>query len=275
MEAGPPFIDEPCRGSRSGHDDVAGALASLGVEVIDGWDEGYRRWGASRVHAELIGEGLPALVQPFSFVPLDGLQMLDTLLAVLPDQTVVDLGCGRGGPGLWLASRSGGRLTGVDSSAVAIADAHHRRRLFPEAAARFQRADATDTGLPAGCADAVVTIDVLQLLEEPAALLREAARLLRPYGRLAATTWEGCGDAPARFPRDLPALVEGAGLRLHSYIERPDWLQRQLRIYRRAEAFTTEVPHDPALSDLAEEGRRWHAWHQDVRRVVAAAHRSE
>lgn len=219
-----------------------------------------------------MGEGLPAPIEPFSFVPLDGLQMMVPLLALLSGQTLVDVGCGRGGPGLWLANRTGSRLIGVDTSAVAITDAR-RRELFPETVARFRRADATNTGLPAGCADAVVTIDVLQLLEEPAALLREAVRLLRPYGRLAATTWEGFGAAPARFPRDLPALAERAGLSLDSYIERPDWLQRQLRIYQRAATLTTDVTDDPALSDLAEEGRRWRTWHHDVRRVVVAAHR--
>jgi hypothetical protein len=37
---------------------------------------------------------------------------------VTPDQTMVDLGCGRGGPGLWLASRAGAHLIGIDASAA-------------------------------------------------------------------------------------------------------------------------------------------------------------
>ena len=69
------------------------------MEAINGWDEGYRRWRASSVHAELMGEGLPAPIEPFSFVPLDGLQMMVPLLALLSGQTLVDVGCGRGGPG--------------------------------------------------------------------------------------------------------------------------------------------------------------------------------
>ena len=67
--------------------------------------------------------------------------------------------------------------------------------------------------------------------------------------------WKGWGS-PGSFPRNLPALVEDAGLRPDGYIERPDWLQRQLRIYRRAATVTAEVPDDPALRDLAEEGHR-------------------
>jgi ubiquinone/menaquinone biosynthesis C-methylase UbiE len=60
------------------------------------------------------------------------------------------------------------------------------QRLFPEMVdARFRVADVATTGLPAGCADAVVTLDVLQLLAEPTGMLTEATRLLRPQGKLA------------------------------------------------------------------------------------------
>ncbi|MGH3669748.1 MAG: class I SAM-dependent methyltransferase [Pseudonocardiaceae bacterium] len=239
------------------------------MTVGTGFDEGYRRWGASEVHAELFGEGLglPAAVQPFSFVPVGGLREVATLVATSAGQTLVDLGCGRGGPGLWLAARTGARLIGVDISAVAIADARRRRALFNDVtAAEFRVGDAAATGLPAGCADAVVTIDVLQLLDEPVALLREVARLLRPGGRLVVTTWEGRGEAPPRFPRSLPALFEHAGLRVDVHAERPDWLRRQLRIYQRAVDGA-----DAAVRDLAREGRRWRAWHRDVRRVIVRA----
>lgn len=223
------------------------------------------------MHAKLFGEGLPAAIQPFSFVPMAGLREVAALLTTTPGQVLVDLGCGRGGPGLWLAARTGARLIGVDSSTVAVDDARHRRELFgdPESA-DFHVRDATATGLPVHCADAVVMIDVLQLLDEPAALLREATRLLRPGGRLVATTWEGHGDAPRRFPRNLPVLFEQAGVQPDVHAERPDWLRRQLRIYDRAAAVADP---DTAVCDLAREGDRWKAWQHTVRRVVLRAHR--
>ncbi|MGH3844501.1 MAG: hypothetical protein ACRDS0_24095 [Pseudonocardiaceae bacterium] len=40
------------------------------MAVVKGFDAGYRRWRASTVHAELLGEGPREAVQPFSFVPL-------------------------------------------------------------------------------------------------------------------------------------------------------------------------------------------------------------
>ena len=239
-----------------------------------GFDAGYRRWRASRVHAELLGVDMPAAMKPFSFVPIDGLSEVAGFLATGPGQTLVDLGCGRGGPGTWLAARTGARLIGVDSSRVAIDDAvgdvFERRATFGDPSdAEFRVADVAATGLPTDCADAVVAIDVLQLLDDPAAMLCEAARLLRPGGRLVATTWEGRGDAPLRFPRHLPALVRQAGLQPDVCAERPDWLRRQRLVYRRAAAGPEP---DPAVRDLVREGSRWQGWCDDVRRVVLRAH---
>lgn len=49
-------------------------------------------------------------------------------------------------------------------------------------------------------------IDVLRLVEDHAAMLREIARVVKPTGRIVFTTWEGGGEAPGRFPRHLAGL---------------------------------------------------------------------
>jgi SAM-dependent methyltransferase len=242
------------------------------VAAAQGFDEGYLRWRASNAHSALMGDGLPSEVEPFSFVPLDGLESLATLLDVRRGQLLVDLGCGRGGPGLWLARRVGAGLIGVDGSGVALADARQRLRLFPGVSpARFEVADVACTGLPDACADAVVSIDVLQLLDDQAAMIYEAARLVRPGGRVVLTSWEGWGAAPGRFPRDIGRLVEHAGMRVEAVTEQPEWLRRQLRIYEQA---ALDSGDDAALRDLAEEGRRWQRWSGQTRRVVVAARRA-
>ncbi len=173
---------------------------------------------------------------------------------------------------MWLAQQSGAKLIGVDASVVAVRDAEQRRRFFPRlASAQFQVADVAATGLVDRCADAVVSIDVIQLLDDPAGLLGEAARLLRRAGRLVLTTWEGHGAAPGRFPRYLAGLIESVGLEVATSIEQPRWLERQLDIYLAAAAAEASGDGDPALTDLAEEGRRWQGWHDQTRRVVAVA----
>lgn len=249
-----------------------GSVASAGVAATDEWDEGYRRQQASNLHAELMGEDMPPSIQPFSFVPLAGLEALAVTLAMKPGQILVDLGCGQGGPGLWLADRAGAYLVGIDYSGVAIADASQRQQLFAGiAGARFVTADVACTGLPGGCANAVVSIDVLQLVDDAAAMLREAARLLVPCGRIALSTWEGWGEAPRRFPRDLPNLFRNAGLQVDRYTEQSTWLERQSRIYHQAAA--AQDRDEPALAELAEEGRRWQRYRGYVRRIVVTAYR--
>lgn len=235
-----------------------------------GFDSGYRRWRASQRHAALLSQGMPPEIEPFSFVPFEGLQLLARLAGDGPGRTLVDLGCGRGGPGLWLAQQLGAHLVGADGSAVAVSDARDRRQLFPGAApAHFLVTDVTRSGLAGRCADVVVCIDVLQVLDGHAALLAQIARLLKPGGTAVITTWEGHGTAPRRFPRDLRRLISDAGLRPGTLIEQPAWLERQLRIYQSAAAAASHG--DPALADLAEEGRRWQPLHALTRRVVITA----
>lgn len=236
------------------------------------FDAGYRRWRDSDVHAELFSDGLPPEIAPFSFVPMSGMRELAHLLHLQAGQTLVDLGCGRGGPGLWLAADSGCSLVGIDSSTVAITDALRRRQLFPHATADFFVADVAATGLAAHSAHAVVSIDVLQLLDDPRALIVEAARVLRRGGRFVLTTWEGREDAPARFPPNVGEVLESAGLLVDLIVERPTWLDRQLAIYERAAAIPAP---DSAVDDLAHEGIKWAALHRNVRRIAASAHLPE
>lgn len=91
----------------------------------------------------------------------------------------VDLGCGTGLAARAL-SEAGSSVAGVDASAAMLARASRRRRL-----ARAVRADAAATGLPAASADAVVASNLLHLHPDPAAVLDEARRVLRPGGVVA------------------------------------------------------------------------------------------
>jgi predicted RNA methylase len=68
-------------------------------------------------------------------------------------QTLVDVGCGRGGPGLWVAAVTAARLVGVDADAAALAAAARRADQTGFASrARFHHATFDDTGLPSSSA---------------------------------------------------------------------------------------------------------------------------
>ena len=130
---------------------------------------------------------------------------------------------------------------------------------MPRPWASFVVADAADTSLPANTADALVSIDALQLVPDASGLLRETARVLRPGGRAVITTWEQNTGAPAGLPSSFPiidagALAEAAGLHLLVREERSDWLKQQQVFYQQAVAADSDTA-EPALHLLADEGR--------------------
>jgi hypothetical protein len=84
--------------------------------------EAHRRAFSRACH--LADPALPPDVEPFSFLSADLLHHIS--LALTEDSTLADLGCGRGGPGLWLARTAHARLVGIDFSPVAVAQAQHR-----------------------------------------------------------------------------------------------------------------------------------------------------
>jgi SAM-dependent methyltransferase len=95
---------------------------------------------------------------------------------------VVDLGCGTGYFSAWLARR-GARPVGVD---VTPAQLETARRLQREHGLEFPlvEADAADTGLPDASFDLALSEYGASIWADPARWIPEAARLLRPGGRV-------------------------------------------------------------------------------------------
>jgi SAM-dependent methyltransferase len=232
------------------------------------FDEGFASAAESPWLRAAFGEDLPEDVDPFSFITLDGLETLAEELRLEPGVVLVDLACGRGGPGLWLARRSGAHLIGIDWSPVGIEHARQRaQEMAPEIEATFTVARAQDTGLPDGSVGAVACIDAIQLIDEREAVLAEVARVLRLGGRVGLTTWESPGQLTG-----LERLITGAGLRIVRYEERPDWLEREKHILQRAldERGTSD---DPGLANLADEAERVLPQMESSTRLLAVAER--
>jgi ubiquinone/menaquinone biosynthesis C-methylase UbiE/DNA-binding transcriptional ArsR family regulator len=104
------------------------------------------------------------------------------LLTLLPSHwRVVDLGCGTGGVASLLAPHVAS-VTGVDASATMLAAA--RQRIGKRENVQFIDAAADATPLRSGGAELVTSVLLLHHLDEPLAVVREAARLLTPRGKL-------------------------------------------------------------------------------------------
>lgn len=124
-------------------------------------------------------------------------RMLAEQVGLLPSERVLDAGCGFGSSAVWLAKALGAEVMGVNLSP---AQTYAGRRLaYREGVAdraTFERRNFTDTGYPADTFDVVWALESVCHTEDKTAFLAEAARVLKPGGRLLIADrfhWDGLG----------------------------------------------------------------------------------
>ncbi|MFF0087501.1 class I SAM-dependent methyltransferase [Streptomyces canus] len=140
----------------------------------------------ARLYSMAMGDDYPEEVAPDSSCDWPLLELMATRLRMHPRQFLVDVGCGTGGIGLWLARALAVRLEGLDISSAAIEQATARRVHFA-VPATFRVAGLENTGLPDGGAHGVVCVDALSFAPNRGAALRELGRILAPGARLVFT----------------------------------------------------------------------------------------
>jgi SAM-dependent methyltransferase len=152
-------------------------------------------------------------------------------------ECVVDLGCGSGTDLFCAAALVGpaGRAIGIDMTEAQLAKAARLRDAGGLAQVELVEARIEEVPLPDGIADCVISNGVINLAPDKGRVFAEAARLLRPGGRLALADivsgrplvertrrktdlWAACiGGA---IPRDsYLGAIEGTGLRVQEVRE--------------------------------------------------------
>jgi SAM-dependent methyltransferase len=143
---------------------------------------GFQLGARERVRRETYGEDLGQN----SWLTAEEWRTFAGWLGVTEGSRVLDVGCGAGGPALYLAQAFLAQVTGADHNAEATATATRlaeQQGLSPRA--RFVTADAgRPLPLDAGQFDAIVCIDAINHLPDRASVLRDWHRLLAPGGRL-------------------------------------------------------------------------------------------
>jgi ubiquinone/menaquinone biosynthesis C-methylase UbiE len=154
------------------------------------------------------------------------------LAGLQPGEHVVDLGSGSGTDTFIAALKVGptGRVVGVDMTEAQLQKASRLAQETGATQVSYRRAVIEDTGLPGESFDCVISNGVINLAADKARVFQEAARVLKPGGRLAladivtdvplpenvvcnADLWAACiGGAAQR--QDYRDLIEGAGLRI-------------------------------------------------------------
>jgi SAM-dependent methyltransferase len=223
--------------------------------LVSGYDAVYTAWGQSptlrRIWQDHVtGADFPDDFAHISFVSGATLRAIAQGLEVDASSVVVDLACGAGGPGLWVARETGARLIGRDLSPIGVARASERAAaLGMDGVAAFAVGRFDQTGVASDAADGVMTVDALQYASDKATAMAEIARILRPGGRFVFVAFELDGARIAGVPGvwsdpvgDYRPLLRAAGLEVTRYDQLPGWRDQV------AGAFGAIVAHHATLA---------------------------
>ena len=251
--------------------------ASVGDEIGDGVFDAVRT-GYDAVYTALprsdtfnrlwrsnaYRDQFPAEFAHIGFLTLSEAQHLLELLAPASGEVVVDVACGTGGPGLWIAQQTGTSLIGVDPSPAGLAAARQRAaRTGLDDRSRFEQGSFEHTHLTGSSADVVMSIEAFQYAPNKRAGLREFARILRPGGRLGLICFEADPTKAAGLPIlgvdpviDYRPLLKSAGFDVVAYEETPGWAERVeaafSAIVSAADTLAAEMGEQASASAVAE-----------------------
>lgn len=112
-------------------------------------------------------------------------EIVATYAHLTPTDQVLDAGCGLGGSSLWLARTIGCCVTGITIVPAQITQAQKYAKIYGVTdKTHFKLEDFAHTSFTDEAFDVVWAVESVVHAESKAAFLREAARLLKPGGRL-------------------------------------------------------------------------------------------
>lgn len=158
---------------------------SFGRDIWWSWQHRGRTADALQ-QARRTAYGPGEFVDQQGFMRAGEIRALATAAGVGANTRVLDLCCGRGGPGQLIARELGCDLVGVDADASAVARARAQAR---DLTCRYEVAQVPP--VPAGPFDVVLLLETMLAFRDKETLLREIHSALAPGGRFAFTLEEG------------------------------------------------------------------------------------
>ena len=173
----------------------------------------------------------PEEVEASGYLTWADLRKIVCQVRVGQGQTFLDIACGRGGVGLWIARETGATLVGFDLSPVAIASAKKRvQAMGISQRTTFLVADVMATGWASASFDGAICIDAFVNFQDKTVAAAEIARLLRPQARFVLMAYDY-----AELPRPVEStpfipqvsdhhqLLQDVGFVVDTYEVIPNW----------------------------------------------------
>ena len=145
-------------------------------------------------------------------------------IGLKPGSTLMDIGCGNGFftlPAARIAG-PGGKVYGLDISGEAIEEVRQKAAAENLANIELKAGRAEDTVFCQACADIIFFGIVLHDFQDPAAVLQNAHRMIKPHGILANLDWKKISmnwgpPLSKRFDEArASSLIEAAGFKIKS-----------------------------------------------------------
>lgn len=154
-------------------------------EVARHYSAHYGQFGDD-VHARVRRDAFGEDIGQNSWLTVDELTWFASSLGLDASTELLDVGCGSGGPALWLVGHTGCHVTGIELYEEAVDTANRQAAESGlQASARFLQADASQPlPLDDSSFDAILCVDAINHLPDRRALFADWRRLLRPKGRL-------------------------------------------------------------------------------------------
>ena len=228
-----------------------------------------------RLNQDALGDqAIPGLLTA-SFVTRWDLDQALGAFGLQSGHLLLDLACGQGAPGLWLAHQSGCDLVGIDFAEAGLRVAGDNAAVvLPSPRTHFQQGDLAATGLADSSVDAVWCGDALFFATDLIVALTEVRRVLRPGCRLAMTVCVSLDDQPSAHPLDWVPLLRRAGLIPLRQQETPEWREHLTATYAAWAAHEAELRvelPDRVVDDLMDEARTVGGRLGRIRRVLVVA----
>ncbi|HEX8297553.1 MAG TPA: methyltransferase domain-containing protein [Rubricoccaceae bacterium] len=205
-------------------------------DELDGF---YRDVWGDHVHHGLFATGRESVAEATDALAA---RVVDAS-GVRPGERAVDIGCGYGATAHLAAVRTGAHVLGLTLSEAQAAAA--RMRTVPEGvpAPTFLVQDWLDNGLPDAAFNAAWAIESTTHMPDRPRVFTEAARVLRPGGRLVLCVWmtrENPGPAERRWLLE-PICREGRLAGMGSASENRAWLEGAGLVVEREEDWSRVV----------------------------------
>jgi SAM-dependent methyltransferase len=173
-----------------------------------------------------------------NFAGLDQLARMRDALDLRVGDLLVDVACGAGGPGAWIARETCAQLVGIDLSRVGTTLATERARTLALAGAGFVMGSVEQMPFAAGYVAGALSLDSLQYVPDKRTTFAEVARVLRRGASFVFTAFEVDPERVRDVPvlgadpiRDYSVVLTDVGFAVDTYEETPGWHDRLRAAY--------------------------------------------